>query len=780
MSTVPSVEANTRGNGNMPAAAVRNASGNGNMPAAAARNASGNGNMPATAEAPVEVPVEAPAEPAASSAAKKLAAEEAAAERAAARAAAEAAAAATAAEIGRIIARTEQRPTIVNEASNFVVVTYWWGSGRSNKNTARPCLDFYEYMLLEPFKRAEKLIIPRHRLEVFDLMKFFDKPPLTEFYEKKAQKYIREAEQRDVEDDDERIEEVVQLIIEPVRQCFQMHLDQVKTLIRIQDRQNELKLRLEKENKNTPAITAEVNALIQQYKDIKAAIKVGIRPFIARMEAPDYGLLYKPSITYNEMIDNWGDKCAENGANHLAVEYPEFTRPGGYQLAINAKPLFIQKALELCAPRAVVYIDGDMTINHYPRIFDVDDVDFMARGWHIDPRSSWKYLKGDILVDPYKFETSGGIMYFSQSQESKRLLQEWVTEAVRPYQVGKADDRIISMIFNSKRLLAPMKIIQLPVEYLWLSLDYDYSIEEADFDRERIFVEHPECLTSEDTAAGGGASSDRTPKYYSSVEYLYPRSEELHESVMFHGIPEVAEDFRPYLNYLNRATYTETVGEDHLIDAQPFYVFRYGDFGRKNDIYRHNLETIASTPDISTNANRRAGQIEFNEETFTLPNILKALSSDLKVVYMPSTAKRSYVEALRLLNGNDRLEFIFADQNKTLKEVFFFRYEINMNEPMYIKPTPHTLLMFSLLRDVSEIKTVLRESYEFLSRIRCHALKPARRMAGGGDADAEDADFTRNTDVATNFLYGAVGGRRRALKTRRKKHARRNTRRRKN
>ena len=34
---------------------------------------------------------------------------------------------------------TMPKPTIVNEASLFVVVTYWWGRGVTNKNTMRPC-----------------------------------------------------------------------------------------------------------------------------------------------------------------------------------------------------------------------------------------------------------------------------------------------------------------------------------------------------------------------------------------------------------------------------------------------------------------------------------------------------------------------------------------------------------------------------------------------------------------------------------------------------------------
>ena len=30
-------------------------------------------------------------------------------------------------------------PTIINDSSNFVVITYWWGRGNLNKNTQRPC-----------------------------------------------------------------------------------------------------------------------------------------------------------------------------------------------------------------------------------------------------------------------------------------------------------------------------------------------------------------------------------------------------------------------------------------------------------------------------------------------------------------------------------------------------------------------------------------------------------------------------------------------------------------
>ena len=54
-----------------------------------------------------------------------------------------------------IISKTDKSPTIVNDKSNFVVVTYWWGRGNLNQNTARPCIAFYEDVI----KKTQKYFI---------------------------------------------------------------------------------------------------------------------------------------------------------------------------------------------------------------------------------------------------------------------------------------------------------------------------------------------------------------------------------------------------------------------------------------------------------------------------------------------------------------------------------------------------------------------------------------------------------------------------------------------
>jgi glutathione peroxidase-family protein len=331
-------------------------------------------------------------------------------------------------------------------------------------------------------------------------------------------------------------------------------------------------------------------------------------------------------IKFETMIENWGAECAKFGCNYLSVEYPEFAEQGGYQMAINAKPLFIQKALELVKKETgkelgVLYIDGDMFIRKYPTIFDTPNVDFMARGWWIDPRSSFR-MEESITYDPYTFETSGGTMFFSQSDESKALIRAWIDASDKSYQAGKADDRILSLIFNTQKWLLSANVIQLPIEYLWLTLDYDDRLKETLYDwvvpnmRETIFIEHPECLTSEETATGAGASNDRSPKFYTFLdldEAKTPVSEEAYECVMF----ETKEDslaFKPYHEYMMNAYYIDDGNEQLLLrklinttdpdfNEQPLYITPFDkDYGRRQAIVNENMRLLTREDELNNSA----------------------------------------------------------------------------------------------------------------------------------------------------------------------------------
>ncbi len=319
-------------------------------------------------------------------------------------------------------------------------------------------------------------------------------------------------------------------------------------------------------------------------------------------------LQVKEPITYKEMIAQWEQKLKEAKCNYLAIEYVR--RNSGeslddyrkrlssmYQLLINAKPNFIKKALEICAPRNILYIDGDMIIKSYPELFDMPDYDYMARGWNIDPRGNEKIVTSDeYSIAPYKFETSGGIMYFGQTKGSKCLVDLWITETEKPEMRGKADDRIISLLFNRNGLLAPLKIFQLPIEYLYLDLWYNDFLTEDDY-LGKVYVSHPQCLTSEETAAssGGAASSRQPPGYKRILGVDYYTSEPLYESILFDE-SKYSNTVRAWLNTMKQLKYyKEILNIDdflRLSGKSLFDVSEWGTYGKQTKTYQKNMQAF--------------------------------------------------------------------------------------------------------------------------------------------------------------------------------------------
>lgn len=514
---------------------------------------------------------------------------------------------------------------------------------------------------------------------------------------------------------------------------------------------------------------------------------------------------YLNPLTFEEMINGWELECRKIGCNFMSVEYPEFAQPGGYQLAINAKPLFIKKALELCAPHGVLYIDGDMYVRKYPNIFDMPDVDFMARGWWIDPRASYQ-MNDSIMYDPYTFETSGGTMFFSQSKEATFLINKWVTESSKTYNKGKADDRILSLVFNTNKLLCNMKLIQLPVEYLWLTLDYDERMLELyDFSKisQSIFIEHPECLTSEDSAAGAGASSDRTPKFYSFLEELTPTSEVMHEYIFFPN-KEMTSAFRDYFDYMSDVQYIDDGNEELItkgyVDPEnpfnnepPFYVIRYDDrfgnnlhsSGERDDTNTRRL-TINEIADINMTA-----AINMNIDDLTIeqiqPNlyeiknidnsindakmirlIIRLLLDNKRVIYNPITIpgyeSRYYTKILDKIDIYNSLEFVFVPNIDSFVFSNFFKPRIELNQPMLFCPGNDILIKFlSMFLSFEDLSYYLHNgSYEFMSRIRVGYLfaKKERPLIAnpqnmiGGNIDKYIDEYEK----ALEEIYSLGGG----------------------
>jgi hypothetical protein len=513
---------------------------------------------------------------------------------------------------------------------------------------------------------------------------------------------------------------------------------------------------------------------------------------------------YLNPIKYDEMIELWEAACKKSKCNFMTVEYPEFAKPGGYQLAINAKPLFIKKALESTGKRSVLYIDGDMYIRKYPKLFDLTDIDFMGRGWNIDPRASWK-MSESITYDPYTFETSGGTMCFSQTQEAKNLIDHWVNISSEPEQAGKADDRLLSLIFNENKLLCAMKIIQLPIEYLWLTLDYNELMLDTIYDynkrlmKKSILIEHSECLTSEDTAASGGASSDRTPANYKLLDLnMEPVSEQLHEYIYFPSAVMV-DTLKQYLEYMNGAQYFSDgnpilerkglVNKDKPeLNEQPLYITQYKDKYGKTKYFTDETITWNEVAKITTSKskkmninalnlvyNKNKTVVEINDlslflngdgknldNTKIIALIIRLLNENITVIYNPTSVagynSDNYTTLYNLImETNNSLEFIFTPEfnNESESINFFYKPLIQINQPILFKPTPILIKFLTMFLSLDDLSNYLNYgSYEFMSRVRVgyniYSKDGARNMEGGSK---NSNSYNKGVEMLYNKKY---------------------------
>lgn len=425
--------------------------------------------------------------------------------------------------------------------------------------------------------------------------------------------------------------------------------------------------------------------------------------------------LESPPIPYEKMIENWENACKSRNCNYLAEEYAEFAVKGGYQHAINFKPYFIELALQASSPRGVLYIDGDMKIRLYPGICDTEDIDYMARGWNTDSRpGAWK-KKGRkaMCFDPYVFETSGGTMFFGNTMHGQSLLKVWQKETSR--YPGKADDRILSLAIMRNSLLAPLTTIQLPIEYLWLDLDYDVYLDDGeDYENDEIAISHPECLTGEDRAASEGAATNRYPFAYdrSVSNYLMCDWDEIYEYIHFDNKKQMGP-FRPYFDWIEKHEVAEVIPFDKKYG--PFNpVAKLNEKMMKKVELKVSGEIIVVTPHVFGNPSSHQ---EEDSELF-IPTILKYLENGQDVIFIPEKPTTRFIlEKVK----REQLEFVTRNLNKEKHKARPAYYlELDLTYPMYFSAKSKTIKhMLRMSDSIKGIQKIFNRSYLFLTRIRC-------------------------------------------------------------
>ena len=546
-------------------------------------------------------------------------------------------------KLREIIDSVVMKPNLtVNPSSKFVVATYWWGRGRTNNNLQGPCP---EDILDEVKEILEEELIdddPEYKTGVFE--------PFDAMAKSRKAKLSAGGE----------------LTSEETTAWKAM-----------------LKKRLDVLNAYfaKPNIKDRIKALSQERAD-------GYRKD---------GKFREPK-TYDKMIEKWEQVCQQMNCNYLAVEYPQFAVPGGYQLAINAKPLFIRKALEVTEGRGVLYIDGDMFIRKYPKLFDMTNIDFGARSWNFDPRSAARF-KTDICFDPYIFETSGGTMFFGNTPVSKQLLDEWATESSLPKNAGKADDRILSQVYTVKKFAPKVNTLHLPIEYLWLTdlfAGYDFQGAAAEAD---CIIDHPYCLTGEERAAEMSESAvDRQPPGYDEqvgdVVECNTRGGTFYEYIYFPK-QDMVDSFGPYLKYMKNAVTNEGDKVFEVVDFSDKY-------GRYSALALKNL------------ADARAVDLK----------ALGATATELKLPLMPPITHvlAGVLKGLDVFIGSEprpmNIEFSARNIGEAL-DPYLVNIKIDHTSSMYISgKNPVIMHLLAMCKTLEDVNIHLKESFLFLSRIR--------------------------------------------------------------
>jgi hypothetical protein len=397
-----------------------------------------------------------------------------------------------------------------------------------------------------------------------------------------------------------------------------------------------------------------------------------------------------------------------------------------------------------------VYIDGDMIVNKYPALFDMDNVDYMARGWNTDPRSTATYLD-NMCFDPYIFETSGGTMYFANSKPARTLLTEWAKMSTKPTMQGKADDRILSLLVTLKQSLALItNIIQLPIEYLWLTQAYEMDdgtyMRARDWSRSAIVISHPECLTGEEKATEQGAANNRNPNLYS--ELVEDRVEcKTHGGIFYESIffpnKSMVRTYHPYLNFLSRAIlYDDENGESiPAMYVEPYYVkgtkqLNYGPYNAAvtaNETRRGALagelkadpmkrKTVTVFEAASAAATMSVDDIRVVLAD-VVPTILALLDKGCHVFYHPLNANNPSGISKNMFTSGAEFLAVNTSEND-------LRPAFHPNSAMFFKSgVPILRAMLAMCGRIGDMSNVFNSSYLFMSRIRCKWIIPERVRA---------------------------------------------------
>ncbi len=219
--------------------------------------------------------------------------------------------------------------------------------------------------------------------------------------------------------------------------------------------------------------------------------------------------------TYGELTNRMIKQCDKFNMNYYVEIYD--AKDGKYQDLINYKPNFIHNTIDKFN-MPVIYTDADMYPTQYLDLFDQKHFDCMlynARAGIADQfHTNLTMEKLCYTLDDMNI--SGGTMFWSNSNVSKNALKLW--DHISHNNKGKADDRLLDVLFNSTFMVQNLKCYWLPTSYIYITEKLNsQGAHMKDFVNKPIII-HPEDITAEEMV---GSSRSRMP-----VDYYFSRTRE--------------------------------------------------------------------------------------------------------------------------------------------------------------------------------------------------------------------------------------------------------------
>jgi hypothetical protein len=166
------------------------------------------------------------------------------------------------------------------------------------------------------------------------------------------------------------------------------------------------------------------------------------------------------NLTYDKQVKRLIKDCKKHNVNYFFVYYPQLEKVD-YMQALGLKPSFIKYCLKKLPNYKCIFIDTDLRILKYPRLFDAD-ADCWFLNWN-----EYDYT----CYNPLQLELPGAILGFGNTHNGKQLLDILISKLDKRY----AEDKTFSGIITRNFLNVHLRCIWLPETYMYMFTKHEYT-----------------------------------------------------------------------------------------------------------------------------------------------------------------------------------------------------------------------------------------------------------------------------------------------------------------